>query len=91
MLHRKPTYRLRVTTMINDIRSLFTKVLFASFVAASPLMAQAAGSPVFDNWTVSGGTIQALGGNVNDAPAQRVSPVKSRRGATASSRCSGSM
>lgn len=47
--------------MINDIRSLCTKALFASFVAASPLMAQAA-SPVFDNWSVANGTIQGTAG-----------------------------
>lgn len=68
-LHRKPPYRPgRATTMINDIRSLCTKVLFASFVVVAPLAAQAAGSPVFDNWTVSNGAIQPLSGDADDAP-----------------------
>lgn len=48
--------------MINHIRSLCTKVLFASCVVMAPLASHAAGSPVFDNWTVTEGTIQAAGG-----------------------------
>lgn len=47
--------------MINDIRSLVTRALLVSCVAAVPLVSHAASSPVFNNWTVAGGTITGNG------------------------------